>query len=76
MLGRTPGKDVVIAGYDNKIAFNGWSRLENYTPPLTVDKRNNEIGRRMTARLLTHIDSPESWKPENILVTPELITIA
>lgn len=76
LLGRTPGKDVVIAGYDNKIVFNGWSRLENYTPPLTVDKRNNEIGRRMTARLLTHIDSPESWKPENILVTPELITIS
>ncbi len=73
LLGREPGKDVTIVGYDNKIAFNGWSRLESYVPPLTVDKRNGEIGRRMAVRLLTHIEDPESWRPENILVAPGLI---
>lgn len=73
LLGREPGKDVTIVGYDNKIKFNGWSRLEPYIPPLTVDKRNGEIGRRMATRLLTHIENPESWRPENILVAPGLI---
>ena len=73
LLGREPGRDVTIAGYDNKIKFNGWSRLEPYIPPLTVDKRNGEIGRRMATRLLTHIENPESWRPENILVAPGLI---
>lgn len=73
LLGKVPGRDVTIVGYDNKIQFNGWSRLESYIPPLTVDKCNGEIGHRMAARLLMHIEEPESWRPENILVAPGLV---
>lgn len=76
LLGKTPGKDVVIAGYDNKIGFNGWAKLESYAPPLTVDKRNNEIGRCMTGRLLVRLNRPEEWKPGNVYVPPELISLS
>lgn len=73
LLGKVPGRDVTIVGYDNKIQFNGWSRLESDIPPLTVDKCNGEIGHRMAARLLMHIEEPESWRPENILVASGLV---
>lgn len=76
LLGKTPGKDVVIAGYDNKIAFSGWKQFESYTPPLTVDKRNNEIGRCMTGRLLARLNAPADWKPGNVFVRPELIAVS
>ena len=66
----------MIAGYDNKIAFNSWKQFESYTPPLTVDKRNNEVGRRMTERLLARLNAPDDWKPGNILVPPELIVVS
>lgn len=76
LLGKTPGKDVVIAGYDNKIEFNGWAKLERYTPPLTVDKRNNEIGRCMTRRLLARLNAPGDWQPGNVFVASELIVLS
>jgi DNA-binding LacI/PurR family transcriptional regulator len=52
MLGREPGRDVLLAGYDN---YWGDCRERQFTttrPDVTVDKLNQELGRRLVETLL------------------------
>jgi len=55
LLGLTPGRDVIVTGYDNY-----WSRCEetNFTtarPDITADKHNEVAGRSMLELLLRRI---------------------
>lgn len=51
LLGREPGKDVWVGGFDNLFADEPWSQWEPVGPTITVDK-NNEAGGRMMVELL------------------------
>lgn len=64
-----PGRDVLIAGYDN-FWHESWGRQFEPTPPVaTVDKNNAEIGRRMVEALL----NPEP-SALCVRVTPKLLS--
>ncbi len=64
-----PGRDILIAGYDN-FWQESWGRRYEPTPPVaTIDKNNGEIGRQMVQMLIT----PEPAE-KCIRVAPTLIT--
>ncbi len=75
LLKREPGKDVWLAGYDNKYSSCRWNEFEPATPVLTVGKRNSVRGRKMVERLLERIADPRPAEPvcrleESILIDP------
>lgn len=51
LLGRDPGRDVWVGGFDNLFAGEPWVQWEPVGPMVTVDK-NNEVGGRMMIDLL------------------------
>ncbi len=51
MFGINSGKDILIAGYDNKVASNPWSKFNETKPFVTVDKNNTELGMALVGLL-------------------------
>ena len=75
LLGRNPGSDVMLAGYDDYALDCPERQFEPCGPQVTMDKRNSEMGREMV-RLL--IDRCEGRLPEGAhvrSVRPELVVL-
>jgi len=76
-LGRLPGKDVLICGYDNYWMELHDARIwEPSTPSATIDNRYTEIGRGMVDLLLARVADKLPSEPQCRLVKPELVVIA
>ncbi len=73
LLGRTPGQDVLIAGYDNYWADRADHRFEPTAPDVTVDKHNDQIGAALVQLLLDRVHGKLPDAPQVRLITPELI---
>lgn len=72
LCGVTPGKDVVLTGFDH-YWHQSWGRQHEPTPPIaTLDKNNPEIGRAMVDTLLAPQDASE---PIRHLIPPRLIEV-
>lgn len=72
MCNLEPGRDILIAGYDN-FWHESWGRQFEPTPPVaTVDKNNAEIGRRMVDALL----KGRTAEAACVRVPPQVIPVA
>lgn len=74
LLGRTPGRDIDVAGYDHYWAECKGRAFEPTPPAVTVDKRNVEIGRALGRQLLARIEARpgDTPPPTTVVVAPEL----
>lgn len=73
ILGREPGRDIDIVGYDNYWQDCTDRRWESYIPPATVDKRNIEVGKALVAMLMERSSGQLPATPKHLLIPPELI---
>jgi len=73
ILGRKPGRDVTIVGYDNYWRDCRERQWESYTPPATVDKHNPEIGRALVETLLARTTNKLGEAPCRRLIRAELV---
>lgn len=72
-LGRTPGQDLLVVGYDDYWQDCAERRFEAYEPPVTVDKRNPEIGRGLVQLLLERVAGHLGDEPCHRLIAPSLV---
>lgn len=71
-LGREPGRDVVIAGYDGYWR-SCWERIADpYEPWATIDRDNESLGEAAIRLLVERIADPEA-PPRRRAVTPRLL---
>ena len=76
LLGRKPGSDLLLAGYDNYAIDLEWERQqEPVGPSVTMDKRNSEMGREMVRLLLDRCQGRLPVGPQVRLVAPKLIPL-
>lgn len=75
ILGRTPGRDVVLVGYDNFWRQSTDRRFESCIPLATVDKHNDLIGQRMAELLLARMAGGLLREPQVVMVEPKLVVI-
>lgn len=60
LLGRMPGRDVRIAGYDNSWQSSAEYAIEPVAPCVTIDKDNPAIGRALAEVLLGRIEASKT----------------
>jgi len=73
-LGRSPGTDLDISGYDG-YAGEAWERAyEPYGPLISVDKDNRAAGAAMIRLLLDRAAGRLPVEPQRVLVAPRLMT--
>lgn len=72
MFGKEPGRDIHIAGFDNRFDSNPWNEMDSTLPEATVDKHNTCIGWELANLLVARVDGREDIPPCT-LVQPELI---
>lgn len=72
MFGKEPGRDIHIAGFDNRFDSNPWKEIDDTLPEATVEKHNTRIGRELADLLVARIDGRETH-PLCTMVQPELI---
>ncbi len=68
LLGRRPGTDILVTGYDNYFSLNEAWPFEPTPPVFTIDKRGDAVG----AALLSAMHGERNAR--EILVEPRLIT--
>jgi DNA-binding LacI/PurR family transcriptional regulator/biotin operon repressor len=73
LLGREPGRDILIAGYDHYWAEGGQRCFEPYRPAVTIDKRNDRAGAALAGLLEDRLAGRLGPAPVRHLVTPELV---
>lgn len=72
VLGLIPGKDVLIAGFDNM-----WQRIperqfEDTPPAFSADKNNVRIGESMVELLTARVNCELPKEPQRVVVEPDL----
>ena len=76
LLGKRPGEEVEIVGFDN-LWQNCWEReFEDYVPPVTVEKHDGRTGSAMVDLLTRRIAGQLAEAPQRVLVETELISVA
>ena len=73
LLHLEPGEDVVIVGYDNYWRDVPSRKFEPYAPPVTVDKRNAEMGAAMVRLLQDRLDDELPDEPAVRRIDPVLV---
>jgi DNA-binding LacI/PurR family transcriptional regulator len=73
ILGRVPGRDIAVVGYDNFWPQSKDRRFEPYVPLATVDKHNDMIGQRLAELLLARLAGELPREPQSVLVEPRLV---
>jgi len=72
ILGRLPGRDMLLAGYDNL-----WSEVEGaVAPSVTIDKRNLDTGKELVRLLLDRVEGRLPNEPQLRLIEPKLVLVA
>jgi len=76
ILGKVPGKDVLVAGYDNYFRDLTHERHnETVDPVATVDKQNIRAGEELLKLLLARVAGELPPVPQLRLIEPELVVI-
>jgi LacI family transcriptional regulator len=73
LIGLRPGRDVLIAGYDNYHHLCEERQFQPLTPLLTIDKRNELMGREMLSLLNDRIANASLARPIVRRIPPELV---
>ncbi len=72
-LGFEPGKDLLIAGYDNYWSVDENRAFESSVPAVTVDKRVDKVGAAFLEIISDRADGVLDADPKQIFVKPDLI---
>lgn len=75
ILGKTPGKDVILAGYDNCWADCRERQWDPTPPRVTVDKNDREIGKALAGLLLDRIAGKLPPEPQRRMVEQILVEV-
>ncbi len=75
LLNKVPGKDILLAGYDNTWQEFEERQWEESVPVATVDKRNFEIGGEMINMIMARIEGKLPEEPQLVKIKPHLITL-
>ncbi len=75
LLGRVPGRDLLIAGYDNYWKGAEGRQWEKQVPAVTIDKQNPLIGHEMVKLLMARINGELSEAPTCRLLEPKLVVV-
>lgn len=73
LFGKTPGRDVLLAGYDNYAEDCQERLIESVGPQVTMDKRNGEAGSEMVALLLARMEGRLPPEPQRRVLAPTLV---
>lgn len=72
--GKIPGKDVIIAGYDNKFNSGSFQKYHSQPPAFTVDKQHDLTGKKMVELLISQINgSAKADFPQHIKIEANII---
>lgn len=74
LFGKTPGTDILITGYDNKMKDNLWSEFDNTFPFATVEKNNTAIGMTLVDILKKRINNEFDASAVKIKLSGKIIT--
>ena len=75
-LGKNPGRDVLIAGYDNTCATDRRLLGARDLPAVTCDKRNADLAALHADLLLERIAGDLPAAPQSRLTEPELVVVS
>ncbi|HEV7298436.1 MAG TPA: GntR family transcriptional regulator [Tepidisphaeraceae bacterium] len=75
LLGKTPGRDVMVVGYDGSWRDNSERQWEPVPPAATVDKQNREIARELVQLLLDRSAGKAPSAPQQRTCPPKLVEI-
>lgn len=73
LFGKTPNRDVLIAGYDNYHADCEERLIAPFTPFATIDKNNRVIGSSMLQLLLDRTGGTLDESPQTRVIQPKLV---
>ena len=73
LLGKEPGQDILITGYDNYFSDCEELALEPFYPSATIDKNNRLIGETMAQLLFERIEGVSPTEPQKRTVAPTLV---
>ncbi len=75
LLGREPNKDIAIVGYDNSWFEYMEGQWEKAHPLATIEKHNDEIGRKMVHVMMDRLEGRLPAGPQRVVVAPELVMV-
>ena len=75
LLGREPGRDVLLVGYDNIWAECVGRQWEPAVPAATVDKCNSQIGQELVRLLMDRVEGRLPKEPQRRVVPSRLIVL-
>lgn len=75
LLGKEPGRDILLAGYDNYWHEAPERQWESALPDVTVDKHNVQIGKELVKLLTERINGLCPPVPQIRLVSPSLVPV-
>lgn len=74
-LGKVPGRDIQLVGYDDYWRETAESKREPTPPLATINKCNPEIGRAAVELLEARLNGALPSEPQHRLIAPRLITL-
>jgi hypothetical protein len=75
LLGKEPGRDVLLVGYDNIYADCPERQWESAGPAATVDKCNSQIGQELVRLLVERVEGKLSPGPQRRIVPSRLVVL-
>lgn len=73
LLGRVPGRDIHIAGYDNMFRDHPYREFESYLPAVTIDKNNKRLGRALGRMVLDRLEGQTDAPGRHHLEPPQIV---
>lgn len=73
LLGKQPGKDVRVLGFDNSYPDDYERQWEHCGPAATMDKNNQRVGQELVDLLLKRINGRLSPEPQCSRIEPRLV---
>ncbi len=75
LLGKTPGHDILITGYDDFWMDDPQRQFESYTPVATVDKQNPAIGRELARLFQDRLAGKLPTESQHRVIAPQMIIV-
>ena len=72
-LGREPGRDVLLVGYDNMWQNQPMRAFESAVPLATVDKCNAQIGSELVSLILDRQTGKSPTEPQKRVIEPHIL---
>lgn len=75
VLGKEPGRDVLLVGYDNIWSGCLERKWESAMPAATVDKCNSQIGQELVRLLMDRVEGRLPQEPQRRIVPSRLVVL-